>query len=41
MKLNKQQILLFLGTDVSPSDFKIQYSERCHRVEFKENNAAE
>ncbi|WP_327194509.1 hypothetical protein [Vibrio caribbeanicus] len=22
------------------SDFKMQYSERCHSVEFKENNAA-
>ena len=26
---------------VYPSDFKMQDSERCHRVEFKENNAAE
>ena len=33
-------ILNFTKLNVYPSDFKMQYSERCHRVEFKENNAA-
>ncbi|EFP96837.1 chaperone [Vibrio caribbeanicus] len=28
------------GLDIYPSDFKMQDSERCHSVEFKENNAA-
>ena len=38
--LYSDDVLKGLEYTVYPSDFKMQDSERCHSVEFKENNAA-